>query len=262
MFWQDKYVIISAIKYMNTQTTAAFSVDEVLKASWAMAKKNWQKYLIVFGCVILIYIAYGVAFAILDAVLGLPGIVDSLLSTLVGVCVSLFAARGALAIARDQKLDIKELGKIDGKTFLHTLVATILFYIVVVIGTILLIIPGIIAGLMFQFYVFSIVDKQTEAVQSLEDSMNMTRGNKLNIFFYNLALSVVAGLVIGVPALITFFVLVGAGADLPVGIMVVIGIVFAAVALALGILLGMVGMSGQAYMYLKMRAKTPLQLKK
>jgi uncharacterized membrane protein len=262
MFWQDMYDTISAIKSMNTQTSAAFSVDEVLKASWAMTKKNWKKYLILFGCVILVYIAYGIAFGILDGVIGLPRIVDSLLSSLVGVCVSIFAARGALAIARDEKLDVQALGKIDGKTFLQALLAMILFYIVVAVGFVLLIIPGIIAGIMFSFYIYSIVDKQTEAIQALEDSMHMTRGNKLNIFFFNLALGLIAAVAIGAPSIITFLLLIGTGADLPFGVMVVVGILFAAVALVLGILLGMVGMSGQAYMYLKMRAKTPLQLKK
>ena len=137
---------------MNTTPTPAFTVDEVLKASWAMTKKHWKQYLLLVGAAILVYIAYGIVYGILSGVLHLPGIIDNILSFFVGVYVSLLMARGALAIARDQKLDLNAIARLDGKTLLQACLATVLFYLAVMVGLLLLIIPGIIAAIMFCFY--------------------------------------------------------------------------------------------------------------
>ena len=113
-----------------------------------MVKKNWVKYLKLIGVMILMYLAYGVASYVLFTVIGLPQILDSLVQIVLGVYASIFMVRGVLAVARDQQLEIAEFLKLDAKTFLHALGASILFYIVTVIGFILLIIPGIIASIM------------------------------------------------------------------------------------------------------------------
>lgn len=248
---------------MNTTPTSAFTLDEVLKASWAITKKHWTQFLVIGLVALALYIAYGILYAVLDSAIGIPGIVDSLLSFLIGVYVSIFTARGALTIVREEKLDIATITKFDGKLFLHAALATVLFYLVVVVGLILLIIPGIIAAIMFSFYIYSLVDKHTEAVQALEDSMNMTKGNKLTIFLYNIVLGLIGILVLGVPALLVFGV---AGFSLSegggAGPMIIIGILYLIFAVVVAFLLGAMSMSGQGYMYLKMRAKTPLQIKK
>jgi uncharacterized membrane protein len=247
---------------MNTTSTAAFTFDEVLKSSIELTKKNWVKYLKLIGATILVYIAYGIVYGIISGLLGLPGIIDSILSFFLGVYVSLFMARGALAVVRSENFDIQSWLKLDGKTYLAAVLASILFYLAVGLGLALLIVPGIIAAITLCFYTYSLVDKQTEAVQSLEDSMNMTKGNRWTIFFYNLALGAIGAVTIAVPAVILFVVAVGAGSDLGMPVIVAVSIVFVALMAAVAMALSMVSMSGNAYMYTKMRAKTPLVSKK
>ena len=248
---------------MNT-SSSAFTFNEVLTASWAMTKKNWGSYLALGGLTILVYIAYGILYGILDAVLGLPQIVDSVLSAFLGVFVSIYTARAALAIARGEKWEAAKIMKVDGKTYLQALLAGILFYLVVMVGLVLLIVPGIIAAIMFCFYIYSIVDKNTDAVPALEDSMRMTQGNKGTIFLFNLALGLVAIAIVGIPAVILFLAAAGSGDfdSMSTGPVVLGGIAVMVVAVVVAVILGMMSMSGQAYMYLKMRAKTPLQIKK
>lgn len=248
-----------------TNSTSAFSVDEVFKASFAMAKKNWMKFLMLIGVIILMYLAYAAVYYVLFVALDLPGFLDSIVRILLGVYSSIFMARGALAIARDQKLELAGILKLDAKTFLHALGASIIFYIVTVLGFILLIVPGIIASIMFGFYIYSIVDKKTEFIQSLEDSMHMTQGNKMKIFLYQLLLGLVGSVLVGIPiaAITVMAFALGSGTHMePMVIMAISVLLMVVIVFPIAVYLGMVGMSGQAYMYLKMRAKTPVHLKK
>jgi len=246
---------------MNS-STSAFTVDEVLKASWSITKDNWKKYFILLGACAIVLIAYGIVFGLLDVVVGVPGIVDDILSFLVSIYVTILITRGSLAIVRGH-FDMGEITKLDGKMYLQMLLATLLFYLVVIIGTILLIIPGIIASVMFCFYSFSIVDKRTDAIPSLEDSKNMTYGSKMTIFLFNLVLGLISLAAIVIPGIVAIALGAGAGAaDFGPGSLIVFIVLALIVMVASGIILGMVGMSGQAYMYTKLRAKSPLAIKK
>lgn len=264
VFWQEYMLSFQQIIYM-TNSTSAFSVDEVFKASFAMAKKNWMKFLMLIGVMILIYVAYAAIAYILFVVVELPGFLNSIIQILLGVYASIFTARGTLVIARDQKLEIGEILKLDAKTFLHALGASIIVYIVTVLGFILLIVPGIIASIMFGYCIYSIVDKKTEFIQSLEDSMHMTQGNKMKIFLYQLLLGLVGMVLAGIPiaAITVMAIALGSGTHMePMVIMAISVLLMVVIVLPIAVYLGMVGMSGQAYMYLKMRAKTPVHLKK
>jgi hypothetical protein len=247
---------------MNTTPTSAFTLDEVLKASWAMTKEHWLKYFGIIGATVLIYIVYGIAYGILDAIIGLPEVVQSILSFFVGVYVSLIMAKGVLSVSRGGKPTFSELVKFSGKTYLQALLATFLFYLAVMVGLVLLIIPGIIAAVALCFYIYSIVDKDAEAIPSLEDSLAMTKGNRLTIFLFNLVIGLIAVAAIGIPAVISFVVSLGAASESNLGPILGAGIVVIAIAVVVSVVLGLVSMSGQAYMYNKMRAKTPFVTKK
>lgn len=245
-----------------TKLKSAFSVGEVLQASWDMTKSDWRQYLWLGAMSMLAWVALIVVSIGLDMV-GVPRFVGSLLSCLLMVQVSIFMLRGLLAIGRKQKLALTELVQFDSRLFIHMLLATLLFYVVVMVGMVLFIVPGIIASLMFGFYMFSLVDKHTDAISSLEDSMHMTEGNKVQIFLFQIVMSLLGGLVVGVPAVIATVLIMGLanGSDNMVAAMVLIG-GLAGLIVAIGLaILSMMGMSSQAYMYLQMRAKTPLRIK-
>ncbi|MEK7183836.1 MAG: hypothetical protein AAB776_04355 [Patescibacteria group bacterium] len=248
---------------MNTPSSAAFTVSEVLKASWDITKKSWKKYLILLGAAALLLLGFSILFGILEGVIGIPDLIEDILSFLLGIYVGIVMVKGALVIVRDQKFDLSELIKVDSKMYLHMLLATFLFYLVVLLGFVLLIIPGIIASLMFCFYSYSIVDKNADAIQSLEDSKNMTDGSKWTIFLFNLCLSLIAFVIVAVPMIILATMSVGVGfSNAGVGPAILVGILGMIVVIAIAAVLSMVGMSGQAYMYTKLRAKTPLAIKK
>ncbi|MEK7502148.1 MAG: hypothetical protein AAB609_01320 [Patescibacteria group bacterium] len=94
---------------------------------------------------------------------------------------------------------------------LRFLGASILYGFIVAVGFILLIIPGVIWALKFQFYSFLIVDKNIGIMDSLKKSSAMTEGIKMNLFLFAFllvviniagALALIIGLFVTIPTTI------------------------------------------------------------
>jgi len=69
---------------------------------------------------------------------------------------------------------------------LKAFAASILYNAMIVIGTLLFIIPGIIAAIRFGFYQQVLVDKNVGIIDSLKMSAQITKGSGLNIFGVNI----------------------------------------------------------------------------
>lgn len=68
------------------------------------------------------------------------------------------------------------------KRILHIFIATLLYGASIFFGAIFLIVPGIIAYLMFLFNISYIIDRKTKVLSAFKMSMNITNGNKMRIF--------------------------------------------------------------------------------
>ena len=82
----------------------------------------------------------------------------------------------------------------------------LLTFIVVFIGFILFIVPGIIYGIKFMFAGYLIAEKTMGVIESLKKSSEITQGSKMNLFLFGIltALINVAGvLCLGVGLFIT-----------------------------------------------------------
>jgi phage FluMu protein Com len=90
-----------------------------------------------------------------------------------------------LKIARGQQASIGDVFS-GGKYYVNMLVTALIFSLMVHIGFLLLIIPGIILTLMFQQYYFLIIDRNMGVVESLQMSKVITTGNKWTLFLIGL----------------------------------------------------------------------------
>lgn len=133
-----------------------------------------------FGAVILFYIA-GAAFWVANMIVSLG---------FIRVALKLLA--GASAAFADLFADSK-------KIFTY-LAASIIYGLIAMGGLILLIAPGIIFLIRFQFYAYFIVDKNADIVESLRLSWRATKGSALQVLFFNIVgiiLTIGSMLVIG-----------------------------------------------------------------
>ncbi len=75
----------------------------------------------------------------------------------------------------------------DYGLFFKYLAGTILYSLIVLGGLILLIVPGVMWSVRFQFYAYFIVDRNAGPVEALKMSSTLTEGARLDIFWFDLA---------------------------------------------------------------------------
>jgi uncharacterized membrane protein len=129
--------------------------------------------------------------------------------SLVGAVVSLIVQVGMTKILLDlhdgKKVNFSHLWSHYHLVITYFL-ASLLYGLMVVVGLILLIVPGVYLALKFQFYGFLIVDKKMGVMDSLKKSSEMTEGSMWNLFLFALLLLVInfaGALIFGIGLLVT-----------------------------------------------------------
>ncbi len=88
----------------------------------------------------------------------------------------------SLKAARGDRLEVKNMFDVF-KNYINAVLAYLLTFIIVVVGFLFLIIPGIIFACKFAFVPYLIVDRKMEAVAAVKEGWRMTTGHALTIFF-------------------------------------------------------------------------------
>ncbi len=90
--------------------------------------------------------------------------------------------------------------------FWKYLAVTVLTGVIVLIGLLLFIIPGIIAALAISFAPYLVIDKKMGPIEALHESIRITHGHRWNLFVFSvllLAVNVLGALFLGLGLLIT-----------------------------------------------------------
>lgn len=99
-----------------------------------------------------------------------------------------------LQAMRDEEADLKSLFEGFRSKYLNIILANLIVYALVLLGLMMLIIPGIIVLCRLAFVSYLVMDKDMEPMKAVEKSWNMTRGHGWKVF----------GL-----AIVSFFVFIG-----------------------------------------------------
>lgn len=88
----------------------------------------------------------------------------------------------ALLVGRGRKVSMASVRElVTGYTLVSYLFGTILVGLAVIVGLVLLIVPGIIFALMFSMTTYAIVDKHMGPIEAMKHSKVITKGNRLKI---------------------------------------------------------------------------------
>lgn len=160
--------------------TTSFTVKELLSFGWtAFQKRPWF-----FVGTVLVY-------AIIQFVLGalqeaMPGAVSFLLSFFVSTLISLGLMSVYLKAHEDTAAPtLKDLW--NPAPFWRYLGASILIALAVGVGLLLLIVPGIIVALGLSMGGYLVIDKGYGPIKALKESWAMTRGSRVKLFLFALA---------------------------------------------------------------------------
>ena len=104
-------------------------------------------------------------------------------------------------------------GQVSRKLLIF-LAAYIIYYVIVIIGLVLLIAPGIYLSLRLQFFFASMVEENTGIVDSFKRSWNITKGHSLSLFILSLimlliyflgSIALFVGIFIAVPLIVLMY---------------------------------------------------------
>lgn len=162
-------------------------VGDFLHFGFENAKKHFFKF---FGSIILC--------GVLLAVLGTVGFSINegfgVLLLMVGaICVSMGFMQNIILLAKGASFDFKAFLP-QPAVFLNYFIAMIIVSVIVSIGLLLFIIPGLILSIMFSLVPYLILDQKMGAIEAIKESMARTKGYKNDIFWGMIISNIVASL--------------------------------------------------------------------
>lgn len=153
----------------------------------------------------LISFAIGLLGGILDGAFSANGVVTGIISFvwgLFGIALGVGYANYVIQFVRGKKLDWKEMFVFARDHWVVSLLSGILMALICAIGSVLLVIPGIIAEIGLAFWSYIIVDNPELGVTDvISKSWNLTKGYKGFIFIFILSFigwSILADLTLGI----------------------------------------------------------------
>jgi len=166
-----------------------FSSEEAIKFGWGATKTNFW---FIFGVFVVIVLIAGFFSVCLEQVdnQGISFAIINLGYSIVQVFMTMGAIQLGLMIC-DNKPPRTSVFFENNTLFVNYVVGTFLYGLIVFLGTLLLVIPGIIWAIKYQFVGHIIVDLKIGPLEALKKSAQITRDEKFPL----LILSVILGII-------------------------------------------------------------------
>ena len=194
--------------------STSFTVKQSLIYGWNTFKKNWQFLVIAF---VIVLVAGMIPSWLHDwARDHFPAV--SFLFSIVGWVVQMITSIGIIVLS---------LKFVDGKKpvlsdiythypmLLNYFLGSLLYGAVTIIGFILLIVPGIIWGIKYQYTTYLIVDRGMSPMDAFKMSGKITQGQKMKLFYLGLAyigITILGILIVGIGLIISWPIIALSGA--------------------------------------------------
>jgi uncharacterized membrane protein len=186
-------------------STHNFTIKELYKEAWTKVKEHaWYLFCVLLGS------------SVLMAAVSHSSLMNALVSCIVDIAIVSIS----LIIISDKKPVFSDLLSSfkSYETTWHYILASLLFILAIVLGLILLILPGLYLAVRLGFYKFIVVEHPTmSATDALKESMRVTKGHFWKIIGFILAaiiLNILGAMVFLVGLVITIPVTVIANAYL------------------------------------------------
>ncbi len=191
-----------------------FSIGDCIRFGWETFKKRPGILIGAFLLTMIIPSLPGMLFPGPDVVPGAPPPPPSgaqMIAGLISIVLSIFATLGATTFALRAHDDIASVQISDlwnPDVFWRFLGAELLAGLIIFVGFLLLVVPGIIASLGLGFTPFVVVERGIGVTDSLKESWRITKGHKLQLLLLGLALiglnilgliALVIGLLVTIP---------------------------------------------------------------
>ncbi|MNX91420.1 hypothetical protein D3C86_1234970 [compost metagenome] len=157
-------------------------IGTAVRSGWKTFKAN--ALLLVATTIALLVFTFVVEQA-LDALLGKTGILSLLASMLLGAGLTLGYCSFYIDLLETGKPNIQALfNRLTPAKVLHMVAFSILYGLIVGLGFLFFVIPGVVFSTMFSQGPHLIVDRNLNCLQAMQESAKMTKGAKKDIFLF------------------------------------------------------------------------------
>lgn len=158
-----------------------FSASEAIAFSWDAVTKNLFSFIgIAFIFLLIQFLSAGVSALFKDQ--PILNILTSILITCFSTLVMIGIFRVCIGVVDGEKFEISDIFNMDVPTMIKVFVVSFLVGLIVFVGILLLIIPGIIWSLQYSFAYLFVIDKEMPIIASIKACGEATYGSKMSIF--------------------------------------------------------------------------------
>jgi len=176
-----------------------FEVSQALSFGWEKTKANF-------------WLMIGAAFVLVASGM-IPSMIfnktfiwgTNVLAWLLGAVFGVGLIKIILKIEENKKASMDEFFSLTTNQFLDYLVTSLLLAVITIVGFILLIIPGIIFSLKYQFALYLILDKKMKPLEAIKKSGEITKGYLWPLFqlwLASIVIVAIGALLVGVGLLV------------------------------------------------------------
>jgi len=165
-----------------------FSKSEAILFGWNTLKKNFRFFLGMLAIVVVVNVLVGLVISSFsEEAPKVLVMVVSVISWVLDLLISIGVIKITLKFCDQEPATYRDLFSAY-RLLLNYLVGSIVYGIIVAIGFVFLIIPGIYLAVKYQFYDYLIVDKGMGPIEAIKRSGVLTEGVKRNLVLFWLAL--------------------------------------------------------------------------
>ena len=167
-----------------------FSIKEALLYGWDATKNNFYFLFTIFLFLFIFILISSLIVALTEEKNILIGYLLQVIFIATSFLLEMGFIKIFLKIYDNEKPELKDLF-LQYPLFFRFVAASILSQIIVFLGLLLLIIPGIILGIALSFFPYLIVDKKIPSINSLKQSYEITKGVRFKLFIFYIILGLI-----------------------------------------------------------------------
>ena len=176
-------------------TTMVFSYTEPIKFGWDRLKKYWKLFAFVMGISLIMSVVGNVISGVLESQTFILFLIQLIVITPVNMVIQLASVFATLWIVDDKGGGVKGAMEefkefITPRKVVYFFLSSMLMGLAVMVGLLLVIVPGIILAVMFSMYSYAFVDGVYGVRAPLKRSRELTQGIKMRLFIFGLVLMV------------------------------------------------------------------------
>ena len=167
-----------------------FSISEAIGFGWQKVKENFLFFALLLLATIIIPGLVSFLQALLNNDTWFYTMAFSVFSWIVSMIISMGVIRITLRLVDGKSYKIEDLFSVSNQ-LLQYILGSLLYGTLIFVGFLLLIVPGVIFAVKYQYVTYLIIDKGLDIGEAFSKSSQMTQGHKFHLWIFSIVLGLV-----------------------------------------------------------------------